>query len=171
MKEENEGRPMNQVIKIDEARIRDHLGEMVRGAVEETLNALLDAEADELCGAGRYQRSAERVDTRAGSYDRIAEQGRRGQVAGPEAAAAGFRDGHHRAVSAAGDPSQDSRGRGICGWAVLSQSCCCQAPAHRRDPVVNQALHEHAASVSGRTNRNRSQRRLKKCAKDSGHYR
>jgi hypothetical protein len=29
MKEENEGRPMGQVIKIDEARIRDHLGEMV----------------------------------------------------------------------------------------------------------------------------------------------
>ena len=70
MKEENEGRPMGQVIKIDEARIRDHLGELVRGSVEETLNALLDAEADELCGAGRYQRSAERVDTRAGSYDR-----------------------------------------------------------------------------------------------------
>lgn len=70
MKEENEGRPMGQVIKIDEARIRDHLGELVRGSVEETLNALLDAEADELCGAGRYQRSTERVDTRAGSYDR-----------------------------------------------------------------------------------------------------
>ena len=30
---------------IDEARIRDHLGEMVRGTVEETLNAMLDAEA------------------------------------------------------------------------------------------------------------------------------
>jgi putative transposase len=71
MKEENEGRPMDQVIKIDEARISDQLGEMVRGAVEETLNALLDAEADELCGAGRYERSAERVDTRAGSYDRM----------------------------------------------------------------------------------------------------
>ena len=70
MKEENEGRPMGQVIKIDEARIRDHLGEMVRGTVEETLNAMLDAEADELCGAGRYERSADRVDTRAGSYDR-----------------------------------------------------------------------------------------------------
>ena len=41
MKEENEGRPMGQVIKIDEARIRDHLGEMVRGTVEETLNAML----------------------------------------------------------------------------------------------------------------------------------
>ena len=62
MKEENEGRSMGQVIKIDEARIRDHLGEMVRGTVEETLNAMLDAEADELCGAWRYQRSADRVD-------------------------------------------------------------------------------------------------------------
>ena len=30
MKEESEGRPMGQVIKIEEARIRDHLGEMVR---------------------------------------------------------------------------------------------------------------------------------------------
>ena len=70
MKEENEGRSMGQVVKIDEARIRDHLGEMVRGTVEQTLNAMLDAEADELCGAGRYQRSVDRVDTRAGSYDR-----------------------------------------------------------------------------------------------------
>jgi hypothetical protein len=39
------------VIEIDEARIRDHLGELVRGSVEETLNALLDAEADALWGA------------------------------------------------------------------------------------------------------------------------
>jgi transposase-like protein len=61
---------MGQVIQIDEARIRDHLGEMVRGTVEETLNAMLDAEADQLCGAGRYERSEARQDTRAGSYDR-----------------------------------------------------------------------------------------------------
>ena len=37
----NDEKPMGQVIQIDEARIRDHLGEMVRGTVEETLNALL----------------------------------------------------------------------------------------------------------------------------------
>jgi putative transposase len=67
MSDEN---PMGQMIQIDEARIRDHLGEMVRGTVEETLNAMLDAEADELCGAGRYERSQARQDTRAGSYDR-----------------------------------------------------------------------------------------------------
>ena len=39
---------------------------MVRSTVEETLNALLDAEADRLCQARRY----ERTDTRAGSYQR-----------------------------------------------------------------------------------------------------
>ena len=33
-------------------------------------NGLLDAEADALCGAKRYQRSADRVDTRAGHYRR-----------------------------------------------------------------------------------------------------
>ena len=38
--------------------------------MEKTLNAMLDAEADQLCGAGRYERSQARQDTRAGSYDR-----------------------------------------------------------------------------------------------------
>ncbi len=43
---------------------------MVRGPVEEALNTLLDAEADRLCGAGRYERSQGRQATRAGSYER-----------------------------------------------------------------------------------------------------
>jgi transposase-like protein len=38
--------------------------------VEDTLNEMLNAEADELCKAKRYERSADRVDTRAGSYRR-----------------------------------------------------------------------------------------------------
>ncbi len=53
-------KPMGQVIQIDEARVRDHLGELVRDTVEDTLNAMLDAEADQLCGAGRYERSQAR---------------------------------------------------------------------------------------------------------------
>lgn len=61
---------MGQVIQIDEGRIHEHLGEMVRGTVEEALNAMLDAEADALCGAARYERSEGRKDTRAGSYER-----------------------------------------------------------------------------------------------------
>ena len=61
---------MGDVVQIDEARIRDHLGELVRGSVEETLNALLDAEADRLCNAARYERTGARRDTRAGHYER-----------------------------------------------------------------------------------------------------
>ena len=68
--DDREGKAMGNVIHIDEARIRDHLGEMVRGTVEEALNAMLDAEADRLCGADRYQRSEARKDTRAGHYER-----------------------------------------------------------------------------------------------------
>ena len=62
--------PLNNVITIDDERIRSHLERVVRGTVEETLNALLDAEADRLCNAQRYERSAARRDTRAGHYER-----------------------------------------------------------------------------------------------------
>src|ERR1700739_3703239 len=51
-------------------RIQEHLGEVVRSTVEETLNAMLDAEADRLCRAERYERTDARKDTRAGSYAR-----------------------------------------------------------------------------------------------------
>ena len=58
------------VIKIEEEKIRSHVDQVVRETVEQTLNGLLQAEADELCGAKRYARSPERLDTRAGHYDR-----------------------------------------------------------------------------------------------------
>src|SRR5580765_8253524 len=61
---------LGPVVQIDEGRIQAHLDEVVRSTVEETLNALLDAEADELCGARKYERTEGRKDTRAGSYDR-----------------------------------------------------------------------------------------------------
>ena len=69
MKEDNT-KLLNKVIRINEGELRGHLDEMVRGTVEETLNSLLDAEADELCQAQRYERSPDRVDTRAGHYKR-----------------------------------------------------------------------------------------------------
>jgi len=59
-----------QLIQIDEKEVKGHLDAVVRETVEATLNGLLEAEADRLCGAARYERSAERVDTRAGSYER-----------------------------------------------------------------------------------------------------
>ena len=67
------GEEIRDAIKIDGEAVRGHLDELVRSTVEETLNNLLDAEADQLCGAKRYERSADRVDTRAGSYTRQLE--------------------------------------------------------------------------------------------------
>ena len=61
---------LQEVIRIDEGQLRGHLKELVRESVEQTLNAMLDAEADAQCGAQRYERTPERLDTRAGHYDR-----------------------------------------------------------------------------------------------------
>ncbi len=58
---------VGKVIQIDEDQIRKHLGELVRGSVEETLNKLLDAEADKLCNAARYERTAARLRHVAGT--------------------------------------------------------------------------------------------------------
>ena len=59
---------LSNAFKIDEKEIKNHLSSLVKESVEETINALLNAEADAICGAQRYQRSPERLDTRAGSY-------------------------------------------------------------------------------------------------------
>ncbi|HQO21290.1 MAG TPA: transposase [Acidobacteriota bacterium] len=69
-KPEEVGVDVGKVIRIDEQRIKSHLGEIVRDTVEETLNGLLDAEADDLCGAKRYEHDENRKDTRAGHYTR-----------------------------------------------------------------------------------------------------
>lgn len=61
---------MEKIVQVNEEVVRNQLGELVRGSVEETLNSLLDAEADRMCQAQRYEHSEERVDTRAGHYER-----------------------------------------------------------------------------------------------------
>ena len=66
---EDSTKGLSNVIRIDDERVQDHPRHIVRGSVEETLNALLDAETDRLVGAGCYERTETRRDTRAGSYD------------------------------------------------------------------------------------------------------
>src|SRR5437667_2653249 len=68
--DENSTKDLGQVVRIDDERVRDYLRNVVRGSVEETLNAMLEAEAEQLCNAGRYERTEARRDTRAGSYRR-----------------------------------------------------------------------------------------------------
>lgn len=72
MNEQEQNVPGNsgRIIRIDEAEVENLLRRKVSESVEETLNGLLDAEADALCGAGRYERSTGRVDTRAGHCER-----------------------------------------------------------------------------------------------------
>jgi len=60
----------DKIIRLDEKQLREHLDRKIVQSVEETLNGLLDAEADRQCGACRYEHSAERKDTRAGYYER-----------------------------------------------------------------------------------------------------
>jgi len=55
-------------LRVDEEKLKGHVDEVVGSSVEETLNGLLDAEADSICRAQRYERSTERLDTRAGHY-------------------------------------------------------------------------------------------------------
>jgi transposase-like protein len=57
-------------LRVNEAQVRGHLNEMVRSTVEETLNKMLDAEAESLCSAKRYERNGERAGYRAGHYER-----------------------------------------------------------------------------------------------------
>ena len=61
---------LGNVIQIDESKVQEHLGEIVRGTVEETLNALLDAEAERLCNAEKYERKESRNAYRSGHYQR-----------------------------------------------------------------------------------------------------
>ena len=65
-----DGKALGKVIQIDEKQIQFHLDQKVRQTVEETLNAMLDKEAEALCGAKRYEHTEDRKDTRAGHYER-----------------------------------------------------------------------------------------------------
>lgn len=59
-----------KIVSINEGLVRDELDNMVRSTVEQTLNDMLDAEAEQLCNAQKYERSEQRRDSRAGYYER-----------------------------------------------------------------------------------------------------
>ena len=58
------------IITHNQELIHTELKELVKNSVEETLNALLDAQADRLVNAERYARNEKRKGYRAGHYDR-----------------------------------------------------------------------------------------------------
>jgi transposase-like protein len=60
----------DNIIQLNEQVIKTELKDLVRNSVEETLNALLDKEADELINAAKYERTSERQGYRSGHYQR-----------------------------------------------------------------------------------------------------
>jgi transposase-like protein len=59
-----------KIVQFNEEVIKGEIKELVRGSVEETLNNLLEAEAEKLTQAARYERNDERQGYRSGHYSR-----------------------------------------------------------------------------------------------------
>ena len=59
-----------ELIRVDASELKTDLREVVRNTVEETLNGLLEGEAEQICNAGRYERSGKREAHRSGNYER-----------------------------------------------------------------------------------------------------
>lgn len=59
-----------KIVQLNEEVIKGQLKGLVRGSVEETLNELLEAEANKLPQAARYERNEQRQGYRSGHYNR-----------------------------------------------------------------------------------------------------
>ena len=59
-----------KIIHLNEGAIKNELKELVRNSVEETLNGLLEQEAQALTNAAKYERTEGRQGYRAGHYER-----------------------------------------------------------------------------------------------------
>ena len=60
-----------KIVQLNEEVIKGQLKELVRGSVEETLNELLEAEAEKLTWAARYKRNEQRRATAAATTTAI----------------------------------------------------------------------------------------------------
>ena len=49
----------DQILQVDENMLETRLDRLVSEKVEQLLNAMLDAEADEITGAARYERTGD----------------------------------------------------------------------------------------------------------------
>jgi transposase-like protein len=59
-----------KIVQFNEEAIKGELKELVKNSVEETLNGLLDQEAEQLTRAAKYERTEKRQGYRSGSYNR-----------------------------------------------------------------------------------------------------
>ena len=60
----------DKIVQFNEGAIKNELKDLVRNSVEETLNGLLDQEAEQLTQAAKYERTNNRKGYRSGNYSR-----------------------------------------------------------------------------------------------------
>ncbi|BAL01139.1 putative transposase [Oscillibacter valericigenes Sjm18-20] len=63
-------KPCPKIVQLNDKVIKRQIKELVRSSVEETLNGMLEAEANQLTNAAKYERSEERQGYRSGHYNR-----------------------------------------------------------------------------------------------------
>ena len=68
--ERSEQTKSEKIVQLNEEVNKGQIKKLVRGSVEETLNGLLDAEAQQLTNAAKYERSAQRQGYRSEHYSR-----------------------------------------------------------------------------------------------------
>lgn len=90
-----------EIIQFDQAMFETKLDTMVREKVERIVNAMLDAEADEIANAARYERTGERKAYRAGHYERKLTAKGQTRFEGAQAQRRGLRIRRHRTLPAA----------------------------------------------------------------------
>ena len=117
---EDSTRSFGNVIRIDDERNQAHLQHIVRGSVEETLNALLDAEANRqirLPRSGPSGQPIERSQLERGGYDRYGRRHHRSKQS--EQSRRAWRIGQEECENQAGrrehaEPGHDTCPRAPC---------------------------------------------------------
>lgn len=119
-----------QILQVDQAMLETTLDRMVRKSVEETLNAMLDAEADEITGAARYERSggAEGLPGRP-LRARPDRQGRQDESQGAETERGGVRVGGDRTIPSARGERRGGADRHVFGRRLHPAGRRCQPAA------------------------------------------
>ena len=95
--------PDSNIIQIDQNLFETKLDRLVTEKMTQILNAMLDAEADEITGAARYERKEGRKAYRAGHYERtLTAKAGRLELRVPKLKGAVFESDGHRTLPQAG---------------------------------------------------------------------
>ena len=60
----------SKIVEINEDFLSSHIDQKIKGAIQETINAMLENEAEQLCNAKPHERTEDRTAYRSGKYQR-----------------------------------------------------------------------------------------------------